>query len=161
MLKRRPAAHPEAVVVKSKIMEIQSAINYKESVLTLLKAEKLLTEDLPETLENFVIAMENDEVVGAAGLELYDDCGLLRSVVVRADQRNKGIANELVKAIETLAVEKGSKSLFLLTETVPGYFQQKGFSRLTREQAPESLHASSEFSYACPQSAIVMKKSLL
>jgi len=142
-------------------MEIQSASNHKEAIVALLRAEKLLTDDLPETLDNFVIAIDGNEVIGTAGLELYDYCGLLRSVVVKSDHRDKGIANELVKAIEALAVGKGSKTLFLLTETAPGYFQRKGFTQITREQVPEALHSSSEFSYACPQSAIVMKKILI
>ena len=141
-------------------MEIQTANKHKESVVALLKAEKLLVDDLPENLYNFVIALDGNEVIGVAGLEVYGDCGLLRSVAVTSGYRNKGIAAKLLSQIEQMASANGLKTIYLFTETAPNYFQLKGYSRIAREEAPKSLHASSEFSYACPQSAIVMKKTL-
>jgi amino-acid N-acetyltransferase len=141
-------------------MEIQTADKHRATVVTLLKAEKLLTDDLPESLENFVVATDAEGVIGVAGLEVYGQYGLLRSVAVRADKRDRGIAKELIKEIEALATGKGLTELFLLTETASVYFGRKGYEQISRAEVPAEVQASSEFSYACPQSAIVMKKKL-
>lgn len=141
-------------------MKIQNADQHKQAIIALLKAEKLLTDDLPENLDNFVVATDKEGVIGVAGLEPYNEYGLLRSVAVRTDRRNKGIAKELVKEVEAIAKGKELKALFLLTETAPDYFRQRGYMQIGRDQVPAAVQSSSEFSYACPQSAIVMKKEL-
>ena len=141
-------------------MEIISATNRREDVINLLTREKLVVDELPASLENFVIAIQDDEVIGTAGLEIFGDYGLLRSVAVRTDYRNNGIASDLVKQIEALALAKCLNEIYLLTETAPDYFRQKNYKLISREEVPLDVQQSSEFSYACPQSAIVMKKTL-
>lgn len=141
-------------------MELIPATNRRQDVIALLTREKLIVDDLSAGLENFVIAIQDDEVIGTAGLEIYHDYGLLRSVAVRKDYRNKGVASDLVKQIEALAAAKGLKEIYLLTETAPDYFRQKNYQLINREDVPKEVQQSSEFSYACPQSAIVMKKTL-
>ena len=141
-------------------MEITEAKNYKEEVIALLSAEKLPVEDLPSALENFLVARENNEVVGAIGLEIYEDNGLLRSLIVRGDHRNAGTAGILLAELEGLAIAKGLNDIYLLTETASDYFSRKNFIVITRADVPATLQQSSEFSYVCPQSAVVMKKTL-
>jgi amino-acid N-acetyltransferase len=141
-------------------MEINEAINCRENIVALLTAEKLPVEDLPATLENFLIAKQNDEVIGVAGLEIYGDYGLLRSLAVSPAFRGQGVAGTLLRQIETLANSKGLKAICLLTETVPGYFDRKGYSRISRSDVPAEVQRSSEFSHVCPQSAIVMMKNI-
>lgn len=141
-------------------MEIIEAENYRESIMTLLSAEKLPVADLPSTLENFLVASQDDEITGVVGLEIYGDYGLLRSLTVRNDLRGQGIADKLIIQIESLAISKGLKGIYLLTETAPDYFDRKGYSKITRADVPAEVQQSSEFSHVCPQSAIVMKKNL-
>lgn len=141
-------------------MNLQQADNYREQIIALLSAEKLPVDDLPETLENFIVALDADEVTGAIGLEVYGDYALLRSMVVTPPYRNKGVAGKLLQQLETIANTQSIKEIYLLTETAPGYFTGKGYQTITRADVPEPVQQSSEFSYACPQSAIVMKKIL-
>jgi amino-acid N-acetyltransferase len=141
-------------------MEINEAINCRENIVTLLTAEKLPVDDLPATLENFLVAKQNEEVIGVAGLEIYGDYGLLRSLAVSPAFRDQGIADKLLRQIEALANSKGLKAICLLTETAPGYFDRKGYTRITRADVPAEVQESSEFSHVCPQSAIVMIKNL-
>lgn len=141
-------------------MEITGAKNYRDDVVALLSTEKLPVEDLPLTLENFLVARDSNEVIGAIGLEIYGDSGLLRSLVVRKDYRNLGIAGNLLAELEVSAIAKGLKDIYLLTETASGYFNGKNFRIIIRADVPLALHQSSEFSYVCPQSAVVMKKTL-
>ena len=134
--------------------------NQRGEIIKRLQEEKLPVDDLPLSLDHFFVATENDEIIGAIGLERYDDCGLLRSMVVSAAHRSKGIASQLVEQLETYANSIGIQRMYLLTETAEHYFAKKGYERISREQVPESLQASSEFSHVCPVSAVMMEKQL-
>ncbi|SEP25379.1 arsenic resistance N-acetyltransferase ArsN2 [Mucilaginibacter sp. OK283] len=141
-------------------MQIEKAETYRANVIALLAAEKLPTDDLPQTLENFVIALQDEDVIGVAGLEIYDSYCLLRSVAVSAAYRGKGIASRLLDTIEKLAAARQLREIYLLTETAPEYFSKKEYQIITRAQVPAEVQQSTEFSHVCPQSAIVMKKTL-
>ena len=141
-------------------MEITEAIDYRNDIIALLSAEKLPTSDLPATLKNFLAMAENDELIGVSGLETYGKYGLLRSLAVRSDYRNRSIAGKLVEQIENIAAAEGLKAIFLLTETASDYFSRKGYRIITRTEIPFEVQQSSEFSHLCPQSAIAMKKDL-
>jgi len=133
----------------------------KPAIIDLLVAEKLPVQDLPVTLDNFVIATGNNAIIGTAGLEVYGSYGLLRSVVVNSNYRNNNIAAMLIKAIEENAANKGLAEIYLLTETAQQYFEKKGYAVTGREEVPEAVKQSSEFSHVCPVSAVVMKKKII
>lgn len=139
-------------------MIIEQAQHYKAQVTALLAAEKLPTSDLPDTLENFLVAIEDAEIIGVAGLEIYGNYGVLRSLAVSGEHRCKGIAGKLLTRIEVLAALKALKEMYLLTETAPDYFEGNGYGKITRADVPAEVQQSSEFSHVCPVSAIVMKK---
>ena len=141
-------------------MEITEAINYREDIIALLSSEKLPTSDLPVSLNNFLVMIDNDEMIGVIGLETYGNYGLLRSLAVHPGSRNRNIAGKLVEQIEKLAKTEGLKAIFLLTETAPGYFSRKGYQVIARSEIHAEIQQSSEFSHICPQSAIAMKKDL-
>ena len=141
-------------------MIIEKAQNYKEQVTALLKAEKLPVADLPEGLDNFLVVIELNAVVGVAGIEVYGSYGLLRSLAVAPAHRNEGIAGKLISSIEAMAKQKELDALYLLTETAAEYFKSKGFTQITRAQVPAEVQTSSEFSHVCPVSAIVLTKNL-
>jgi len=141
-------------------MKIEQADKYRENIIALLTAEKLPVADLPDQLENFAISKKDDDVTGVIGLEIYGDYALLRSLAVNKSFRNQGIADKLLQHIEKLAAAKKLKAIYLLTETVPGYFTRKGYQTITRADVPAEVQQSSEFSHVCPQSAIVMQKPI-
>jgi amino-acid N-acetyltransferase len=160
LLPKPPAVHPVADAVKYQFMIITEAKSFKEDVINLLSAAKLPVEDLPTGLDNFIVAIEDDRVIGVAGLELYGSYGLLRSVAVDSQQRSKGVTAELLTRIEEIATELNLEGIYLLTETAADYFNRKGYEHIARMDIPEEVKASSEFSHVCPQSAIAMKKSI-
>ena len=127
----------------------------REQIIQLLTAEKLPVSDLPETLKNFHLFIQNSEIIGVAGLEIYGVNGLLRSVAVDKNFRGKGIAGQLIRKVEA---HVGLKEIYLLTETAAAYFEKKGYRVIARMEVPDEVQQSSEFSLVCPQSAIVMKK---
>lgn len=140
---------------------IRSAANEdRQSIITLLKEEKLPVEDLPASLANFLVASENDKIIGVIGLEKYRSLALLRSMAVSMDYRNNNVASQLVEQLETFAKSSGIKWMYLLTETAEQYFERQAYQKVSREIAPKEIQASSEFSHVCPESAILMRKGL-
>ena len=61
---------------------------------------------------------------------------------------------------EIFAATHGLTPLYLLTTTAEDFFPRFGFSRITRQEVPESVRASVEFRSACPASAVVMWKPI-
>ncbi|MES2267379.1 MAG: arsenic resistance N-acetyltransferase ArsN2 [Bacteroidota bacterium] len=141
-------------------MIIDQASPYKEKVIELLAAEKLPVADLPQTLDNFIVAIQDGNVVGVGDVEVYGLYGLLRSLAVRPDHRSTGIAGKLLARLDMIGKQKGLTELYLLTETAPAYFERKNYTKITRDDVPAEVQRSSEFSHVCPVSAIVMKKEL-
>lgn len=142
-------------------MLIEKAENYRDSIVQLLSAAKLPVEDLPLSLDNFSIALnDNNDVIGVVGLEIYGDYALLRSLAVEPGYRGQGVANKLLGIAEGSALLNNVKAIYLITETASVYFGQKGYMTVARIEVPDEIKVSSEFSYVCPASAIVMKKEL-
>jgi len=139
-------------------MQTIQAQPYRADVINLLTAANLPTQDLPLLLDNFFVTTENDKLTGVIGLEIYGQYGLLRSLAVDATVRNIGVAGNLLHSIESLAVDKNLKAIYLLTETAQDYFDRKGYEHVARMDVPEEIKGSSEFSHVCPDSAIAMVK---
>ncbi len=149
------------VVTKISFMHIEKATDERRGeIIGLLQSQKLPSEDLPSLLCDFYTAIEDGRVIGLIGIERYDHYGLLRSMVVHPDYRNKKIAKALVKAIEETAASSGISLMFLLTETAEKYFEKKGYDVITRHEVPNEVKASIEFSHVCPVSATAMRKHL-
>lgn len=143
-------------------MLIKEAKNFRDNVMKLLVSEKLPVADLSASLDNFIVIVDNDdELMGVAGLEIYGNCGLLRSVAVKPEYRNRGIANQLLQQLESQALSGNLNAIYLLTETASTYSVKKGYAKVERDNVPEEIQASSEFSHLCPSTAIVMEKKLI
>lgn len=132
----------------------------RDAVVALLQSQGLPTEDLPSTLQDFYVAVEDETVVGLIGMERYGPFGLLRSMVVHPGYRNRQIAERLVQWLEEKATASGIQQIYLLTETAEVYFGRKGYTTVHRDVVPAEVKASSEFSHVCPVSATVMEKHL-
>lgn len=139
---------------------LQATGSNRQDIIGLLQAEKLPVDDLPVALNNFFVASVNRVIVGAAGIELYERYGLLRSLVVNGNYRNLSIAAKLVEEVERMSVELQLAGIYLLTETAQGYFERKGYAFINRGGVPLAVQQSSEFSHVCPVSAVVMRKEI-
>jgi amino-acid N-acetyltransferase len=122
-------------------------------VLSLLAEARLPAAGVAEHFDAFLVAEEGSRLLGAIGLERYPPVGLLRSAVVAASQRGRGIGEALVAALVERSRGDHIRELWLLTETAEEWFSRRGFVRRDRGEAPASLAASEEFRGACPESA--------
>jgi len=131
----------------------------RKKVIDLLQESNLPVSDLSEQKELFAL-LQNNEVAGTGGLELFDNCALLRSVAVRKDLQGKGLGKFINRELEKISKQRGIDCIYLLTTTAKDFFSKEGYEAITRDEVPESIKATSEFSSVCPSSATVMKKDL-
>lgn len=129
-------------------------------VLALLERHGLPLDGAAFMQDALVVARRNGEIAGAAGLELYADDALLRSVVVDSSVQGQGLGQRLTEAALALARTRGVAAVYLLTTTADGFFSRLGFDRIGRDDVPASVRQSVEFQSACPASATVMRKPL-
>jgi amino-acid N-acetyltransferase len=133
----------------------------KEELIRLLQANRLPVDDLDESKELYAVIDEHDVLLGCGGLEYAENTALVRSVAVSKDARGKGLGWFINQELEKIAVSKGISSLFLLTTTAKDFFEKQGYKQIDREEAPETIKATAEFSSLCPASAIVMVKNVV
>jgi arsenite methyltransferase len=130
-------------------------------VLALLTSAGLPTEGVAEHFgTGYVVAVADDRVVGAAGVEVLGSHGLLRSVVVDPSRRGQGLGEALTRNRIAWARERGLDSVWLLTTTAASFFGHLGFGERSRDETPVAVRRSSEFSELCPSTATVMALTL-
>ena len=106
------------------------------------KLLKLELVSLFEKVPEFLVA-ENDagEVVGAGALHImWEDLAEVRSLIVRDDQRGKGIGHLIVKALIERATTLGIKRLFCLTFETE-FFAKHGFAEISDVPVDEETYA--------------------
>jgi amino-acid N-acetyltransferase len=126
----------------------------------LLVANELPPDGMDTLRDTTVVARIDERIVGCAALELYDNAALLRSVAVHADVRDRGLGRRLVHEMLARARGAGVRELYLLTLTAERWFPRFGFEVIRRDQAPETIRRSDEFTTLCPDAAVLMRLPL-
>jgi amino-acid N-acetyltransferase len=124
-----------------------------------LAAADLPTEDLGEGGRYFALVGDG-AVVGYGGIEGAGPDQLLRSVVTPPTARGRGHGIPLVEALCGQARSEGAARLWLLTTTADGFFARLGWSVRPRAEAPAAIAASREFASLCPDTAVLMCRTL-
>lgn len=131
-----------------------------DEISGLLVTSNLPLDGLRDHLETTLVARDGGRIVGSAALERYANGALLRSVAVLPDCRGRHYGRDLTEAAIRLAQDCQTPAMYLLTTTAEDYFGRFGFERISRDDVPATVHASIEFTSACPSSATVMRKWL-
>ena len=85
------------------------------------------TVTLFESVQEFVVAVEGDEVVGCGALHvLWEDLAEVRTVAVKENFHKKGIGHQIIEAIVGRAESVGVKRIFCLTFQTE-FFGKHGF----------------------------------
>ncbi len=126
-----------------------------ESVRQLLASCGLGAEGLEYAFPGGYVVVESaGELLGAAGLEVYGEDGLLRSVAVARGQRGAGLGALLVRNRLEWAANRGLRGVYLLTTNAADFFGWMGFRRIERDATPESIRE--QFVTVCPATAVLM-----
>lgn len=130
------------------------------------RAEELLTEaGLPlegvaEHFGTFIVAMQEDRMIGAIGLEIHGEDALLRSAVVARAGRGSGVGSALAEAVITEARRRRLRHLYLLTTSAERFFARFGFAEVPRAEVPAAIRRSPEFAGVCPSTATALALEL-
>jgi amino-acid N-acetyltransferase len=131
-----------------------------EAFRALLKASNLPADDLDYKKDLLVGYYEGDDLVGTGGLEIYGSYALLRSLSVRMGIRGKAVGTTITEFLLAEAKMRKLKAIYLLTETAHGFFLKKGFTDVARNDVPQEVKQSAEYSKLCSQTAAVMRLEL-
>ena len=127
--------------------------------LSLIKENGLPIDDIHTGTQLFIME-EGKDVIGTVAVEYDFDNALLRSLSVKKDKTGEGLGGRLVEFIEDYVSKQGVINIYILTNTASKFFQKRGYETVPRENAPEFIRNTSEFSSVCPASAAFMKKEL-
>jgi len=142
-------------------MELRDAMAAERGqIVTLLARSGLPVSDLDASDVEFIVAVEDEVVLGAVGVEPHGSAALLRSLCVSERARGIGLGGRLVAAIEARAVERRIGDLVLLTTTARDFFARRGYVEIRREDAPEAVRQSAEFRSLCPASSSCMTRRI-
>ncbi len=114
-------------------------------IVELLRENGLPDSDIPEKRASLFLARSDQAVVGIGGVEILGEYGLLRSLAVLREERNKGYGQAITRGLIHHARMAGVTALYLLTTTAAPFFEGLGFERIGRDLAPEPITLTSEF----------------
>jgi amino-acid N-acetyltransferase len=108
----------------SDVKQIRAIIDIFAAPGKMLEKE---TVTLFESVQEFIVAVEGDEVVGCGALHvLWEDLAEVRTVAVKESFHKKGIGHKIMEAIVARANEVGVKRIFCLTFQTE-FFGKHGF----------------------------------
>jgi amino-acid N-acetyltransferase len=111
----------------SDVKQIRSIIDTFAAPGKMLEKE---TVTLFESVQEFVVAVDGDQVVGCGALHvLWEDLAEVRTVAVKEDFHGKGVGHQIIEAIVTKAHEVGVKRIFCLTFQTE-FFGKHGFEEI-------------------------------
>lgn len=94
------------------------------------------------------------------GFALLGSHALLRSIVAPPSLRGTGEGRRMVGALCRKVAEQGASTVWLLTTGAADFFASCGFDRASRDDAPNAIRTTKQFSGICPGSASLMHRSL-
>jgi len=109
-----------------------------------------LTDQFPG---GYTVALRGDALVGAAGLEVHDSSGVLRSVAVSPGERGTGLGVTLTADRLVAARQRSLDAVYLLTTTAADFYDRFGFRPFPRAEVPAAVASCPEFASICPSSA--------
>ncbi len=122
-------------------------------VIPMLEAATLPPDGLDLT-EGWVVE-EEGRIVGHVAAESTTDAAVIRSLVVSPSAQHQGLGLKLMKTAEQAM---GTRTLVLKTETVGPWMERQGYRRVTLDQVPASVRATTQFSGSlCSQCPIYLK----
>lgn len=132
------------------------------AAFTLRLTEAGLPQDdlLAEGGRYYALRESDGEPVAFGGLVAKGPDALVRSVVVPAGRRGRGLGAEVVEQLAGAAQELGVRTLWLLTTDAEAFFAARGFATVARDEAPAAVAGTQQFQGLCPASASLMRRRL-
>ncbi len=115
------------------------------AIESLLKAEWLPPLAIAAFLDSFWVLDTGGRVAGCAGIEIYGEAAVLRSVVVAPELRGTGEGDRLVTVGLDYARQHGAKRVYLFTMHAAPFFARYGFEPATTDEFEPSVRNSWQY----------------
>lgn len=115
------------------------------AIESLLKAEWLPPMAIAEFLDSFWVLETGGRVAGCAGIEIYGEAAVLRSVVVSPELRGTGEGRRLVTVGLDYARQHGAKRVYLFTMHASPFFARYGFEPVTTGEFEPTVRESWQY----------------
>lgn len=115
-------------------------------------AQLMMLTDLPplfieEFLGGFVVAEHEGEFLGCGGLEVYGECGAIRSVATVPRARGYGLGRRMAELLVDDAKACGAREIYLFTADAHPFWLHLGFDDVTLDEWSESPRRSWQYQY--------------
>jgi len=114
----------------------------------LLQKEALPSRYIEEHLDHYLVLRDGSAVWGCAGLEVYADSCLLRSLVIDDAHRHEGWGSALLQELIGRARQLHVRDIIALTSTAAPLLGRYGFVEVERECIGVIVRNSWQFSEA-------------
>lgn len=145
--------------IQSPFLKIAVDPKERQQAIHLLQQQDLPVEDIDDD-KILYLFLDGEKAIGTAGLEIFEDCALLRSISIIKEEQGKGLGKMINRQVEHYAKEAGINCLYLLTSTAKDFFERQGYCVIKREDTPEAVKQTAEFTSLCPSTAVIMKKRI-
>ncbi len=106
----------------------------------------------------FAIMDAGGQPLGYCGFETLNEAtAFIRSCVVPAPFRGRGIGAEMMTALVDQLTADGKSGLYLFTMDADPFFEKFGFKIISRDDAPDIVRATSQFSLEDCKDAVLMR----
>jgi protein-tyrosine-phosphatase/N-acetylglutamate synthase-like GNAT family acetyltransferase len=155
----RLEALPAALALPPRASIMPATSDDAAELEALLRTTNLPLDGLADAFPHgFAVARVDGELVGAAGIEVWNEHALLRSVAVAPSRRKQHIGEALVadRIAWATAQLPSLATVSLLTTGAENYFARLGFRRIERGELPASLAGSTQLQLSACSTAVAM-----
>jgi amino-acid N-acetyltransferase len=100
-----------------------------------------------EHMGGFIAAERDGELVACGGIEMYEDSGLIRSVVVDETGRGLGLGGKLAELLIAKGLDAGAADLYLFTGDALQFWARFGFAEVTFEEWRDPARLSWQYQF--------------
>jgi N-acetylglutamate synthase-like GNAT family acetyltransferase len=86
---------------------------------------------IEEYLDGFIAAEQDGRLIACGGVEMYGDCGVIRSVVVDEAARGLGLGGKIAELLMAMGRAAGAADFYLFTGDALPFWAGYGFIEVT------------------------------
>ena len=128
-------------------------------MVELISAAELPAAFIAEFLDDFVVAERDGgrdaRVIACGGVEMYETCAVIRSVVVDPAAQGAGIGLEIARRLMDAARAAGATDLYLFTAQAHPFWLRLDFVDVTFEEWKEPARANWQYQFLSQNREIV------
>ena len=144
-------------------MQLRSIDSHDAGFIAALEEVGMPTTDLASSGGvYFALFNEHAQAVGYCGYETLEEgeegIAFIRSCVVPEAGRGKGAGRAMMDALMDRLSDAGVSDLYLLTMDADPFFERFGFKIISRDDAPDVVRTTSQFSLEICNGAVLMRR---